>query len=110
MTQHHRPREYPRESTREQEQGRLLDEHEAINNRLRARIVELAAMVDALKDVNATQRTELAQAHADIDAATVLIQSLTSQLALCHRVAEDRRRQNLRHVQDAAGVPRANPL
>ena len=63
MTQHHRPREYPRESTREQAQGKLLDEHEMINDRLRATIEEQRAEIAALK-FEVKRLSELAEVRA----------------------------------------------
>ena len=45
----------------------VADEMEAINNRLRARIVELAAMVDMMKDVNAAQAAEIVTLTAEVE-------------------------------------------
>ena len=45
----------------------VADEMEAVNNRLRARIVELAAMVDMMKDVNAAQAAEIITLTAEVE-------------------------------------------
>ena len=61
--QYKREQVYPRTDHKDA----MLDEHEAINNRLRARIVELAAMVDMMKDVNAAQAAEIVTLTAEVE-------------------------------------------
>ena len=59
----HKGKTYPRTDHKDA----MLDEHEAINNRLCARIVELAAMVDMMKDVNAAQAAEIVTLTAEVE-------------------------------------------
>jgi len=67
--QHKREQVYPRTDHKDA----MLDEHEAINNRLRARIVELAAMVDMMKDVNAAQAAEIVTLTAEVERMTAAL-------------------------------------